>query len=76
MNKQINDFKDILSDYYDKDNLINEHLYINIFAYDKDYYVRWYVTINTTDKLILEHLCNDIDEDVRNKAKERLSNFK
>ncbi len=96
MNKGIEDFKNILlGNYWDKRNLIKLHLYINIFAYNKEricrgevavqgyyheilqYDVEWGVRCNVAefskDKFILEHLANDEDITVRDKAKERLN---
>ncbi len=44
----------------------------NILMYDKTIIVRVMVAKYTTDKSILEHLANDEDKPVSNKAKERL----
>ncbi len=94
MNKEINEFKDILKSQFNKRDLIVEHLYLNIFLYDEDWYVRYkvakqdyghnilmynkecnvrnYVVNYTKDKCVLEHLSNDEDDAINNRAKNKL----
>lgn len=63
--------------YKDNDSYLRETIafggyYHEILQYDTSSDVRWSVCLYTIDKCILKNLSNDIDEDVRYKAKQRL----
>jgi len=62
VNKQINDFKEILSNYRSKRDLIDKHLYLNIFLHDEDWQIRYHVAIEGYGH---ETLMYDEDSNVR-----------
>ncbi len=60
--KEIEEFKNILSNYYDKYVLINKHLYLNIFVYDKYWTIRYVVSDKNYGHNILLH---DVNVEIR-----------